>query len=554
MKRLPNGISNFETLINENYYYVDKTKYIEKLEMLDNHNIMFLRPRKFGKSLFTSVLENYYDVNKKDAFESLFKDTYIGKNPTNKKNSYYILRFDFSGIDTSNLENTIEHLKRKVISGIRNFITSYNFDYEMDLSGDSENLLNDILDYFKSLNLDNKMYVIIDEYDHFTNEVLSFNTGNFTSLVSQNGKVRKFYEVLKQGVFTAVDRVFITGVAPITMDSLTSGFNIADDITRDPRFNEMCGFTEEEVIQIMKNLELSKEKRDYLLPIMRKYYDGYKFSIKSNTHIYNSNMCLYFLSYYHEFGDLPETLIDKKVASDYSKIANIINICDDENKEDIILKSISGELIESKIKDEFNFELKFDLTDFISMLFYIGYLTIDSNGFLFTSLKVPNKVMKDLYADYFLNKVKDNLNIKIDYSKIGSEMAFNGKIDGAVEILERNLKSLSNRDYQRFDEKYVKVLFYSLVNNFEKIYNIKSEYETEGKYPDLLLFPNEKDYYTIMIEFKYLKKEEDGKLNDKMNEAKEQLINYSSSGEFKNIKLKRYAVVCIKSKVYVEEV
>lgn len=129
MKKLPEGISNYETIINDNYYYVDKTKYIEILENLNNHNIIFLRPRKFGKSLFTSVLENYYDIKKEDKFESLFKDTYIGKNPTNLKNSYYILRFDFSGIDTSTYESTIINFKDVVISGIKKIITEYKFDY-----------------------------------------------------------------------------------------------------------------------------------------------------------------------------------------------------------------------------------------------------------------------------------------------------------------------------------------------------------------------------------------------------------------------------------------
>ena len=553
MKKLPVGVSKYEKIIEDNCYYVDKTNYIEKIESLDNSNIMFLRPRKFGKSLFTSVLENYYDINKKDKFDYLFKDTYIGKHPTNLKNGYYILKFDFSRIDTNNFSNTISSFKQKVIFSAQNFIDRYHLDFAVDESLEAEDILIAVFNYFEKLNLNEKLYVIIDEYDHFTNEVLSFNTDNFSALVSQNGKVRKFYESLKQGTSTVVDRVFITGVAPITMDSLTSGFNITADITRNPIFNEMCGFTEEEVIGIMDNLELSNEEKEYLLPIMKDYYDGYKFSIDAENHVYNSNMCLYLLSHYNSFKKLPETLIDKNIASDYSKLSRIINICSDENKEEVILKSISGELIESEIKDEFNFELGFGLIEVISMLFYIGYLTIYDAEFGIPKLKVPNKVMKDLYADYFLNSVKIK-ETAIPYYSLIREVAIEGKIGKTIDIFREYLKGLSNRDYQRFDEKYIKILFYSIVKGFGNTYNIKSEYETEGRYPDLLLLPKSSEYYTVMIEFKYLKKEEESRLEEKMNEATNQLINYSSSSEFKNIKIRKYAVICIKDDVYMREV
>ena len=107
MKKLPYGISNYEELVEDGYYYVDKTMYIEKLENLAEKRILFLRPRKFGKTLFTSMIENYYDIKKVDEFEKLYKDTYIGKNPTKLKNSYHILKFNFSGIDTTGDETTI---------------------------------------------------------------------------------------------------------------------------------------------------------------------------------------------------------------------------------------------------------------------------------------------------------------------------------------------------------------------------------------------------------------------------------------------------------------
>ena len=237
MKKLPYGISNYEELVEDNYYYVDKTPYIEKLESLAEKRIMFLRPRKFGKTLFTSMIENYYDVKKKDKFEKLYGETYIGKNPTKLKNSYYILRFNFSGIDTSSEDATINGFKNKVIASIKLFVEKYGLDFYINQEDEAESILDNLFKAFLFQKSEEKIYVIIDEYDHFANELLSFQTKRFKELVSKNGKVRKWYEILKEGTETVVDRIFITGVAPITLDSLTSGFNISSDKTKDRSFN-----------------------------------------------------------------------------------------------------------------------------------------------------------------------------------------------------------------------------------------------------------------------------------------------------------------------------
>ena len=286
MKKLPYGISNYEKIIEENYEYIDKTQYIEKLENLSEPNIMFLRPRKFGKTLFTSVMENYYDVKKADKFEKLFGDAYIGKNPTPNKNSYNILRFNFSGIDTSTVETTIQGFKNKVANSINLFINYYNMEFYVNYEQEAEEILDSLLKAFLIQKQEEKIYVIIDEYDHFANELLGFYPEEFKNLVSKNGKIRKWYEVLKQGTETVVDRIFITGVAPITLDSLTSGFNIGTDITRDERFNEMMGFTQEELIKLLNEQEISKEEQEKIIPIMKENYDGYKFTLRGKERIY----------------------------------------------------------------------------------------------------------------------------------------------------------------------------------------------------------------------------------------------------------------------------
>ena len=559
MKKLPYGISDYERIMENDYYYVDKTRYIEKLEDLPAPYIMFLRPRKFGKTLFTSVLENYYDVKKEDKFEKLFGETYIGKNPTRLKNSYYILRFNFSGIDTTNEETTMQGFKDKVVSSINIFIKKYNLDFFINENDSSEGILNNLLKAFYLQKNNEKLYVIIDEYDHFANELLGFRTDNFKSLVSKNGKVRKWYEILKEGTESVVDRIFITGVAPITLDSMTSGFNIIFDITQDRSFNEMMGFTTEELIKIMETQEISKKEQEKLLPIMKENYDGYKFSLKANERIYNSNMCLYFLNEYVKYKEIPEKLVDVNIASDYSKIGNMLRLCKGENRLDLIEKTISGSGVITEITQRFNPEIAFGEKEMVSMLYYLGYLTIEGEVVGYPKLNIPNKVMKEIYSDYFLQILDEEEKLNIDsnyYTEIGIEIALEGKIDKAVELLHKYLSNLSNRDFQRFDEKYVKLIFYCILMNL-KIYNVKSEMEVGREYSDIVLIPREvnKGYYSVMIEFKYLKKTEENKLTEKQEEARKQIEKYSNTEEMKAIKnLNKYTVVVINDKIHVQKI
>ena len=559
MKKLPYGISNYQELIEDNYYYVDKTKYIEKLENLAEKRIMFLRPRKFGKTLFTSVLENYYDVKKTDKFDELYKDTYIGKNPTNLKNSYHILRFNFSGIDTTNTETTIKGFKREVASSIKVFVEKYGMDFYINEEDEAENILDNLIKAFGIQRSKEKIYVIIDEYDHFANELLGFNPNQFKDLVSKNGKVRKWYEILKKGTESVVDRIFITGVAPITLDSLTSGFNIGLDMTQDRDFNEMMGFTEEELRKLMKEQNISKEEQEEILPIMKENYDGYRFSLKGKEKMYNSNMCLYFLNSYIRFKEIPNQLIDVNIASDYSKLGKMLDLCKGENRAEIIEKTVSGEGILADIVEKFNPAMEFEERELVSMLYYLGYLTISEEKLGKAELKIPNKVMREIYSEYFMKILNQATEMEIknsEYNEILEEIALEGKIDKIVELLQKYLKNLSNRDYQRFDEKYVKLIFYCIVMNL-KIYSVKSELEVEREYPDIVLIPRDrsKGYNAIMVEFKYLKKSEEGKIEEKQKEAKEQIERYANTEEMKDIeKMNKYTIVVVNDKLYVEKI
>ena len=559
MKKLPYGISDYERLVEDEYYYVDKTKYIESLENLSEPYIMFLRPRKFGKTLFTSMLENYYDLKKTDKFYDLFKNTYIGKNPTKQKNKYHILKFNFSGIDTTNEETTIKGFKSEIVSSIKVFIEKYKMNFIINFGDEAEVILDNLIKAFSIQKQYEKIYVIIDEYDHFANELLGFNTNQFKNLVSKNGKVRKWYEILKKGTESVIDRIFITGVAPITLDSLTSGFNIGLDITQSAKFNEMMGFTKSELVKMIEDMGISKEEQYKILPIMKEYYDGYMFSIDGTEKIYNSNMCLYFLNRYIEQRKVPYQLIDVNIASDYSKLGSMLDLCRGDERDKIIEKIVSGEGIIGEITAKFNPAIEFTEKDLVSMLFYLGYLTIVGQEFEMAKLKIPNKVMQEIYSEYFIKIISNNANMQVldsEYAEILREIAMEGKIDKLAELAQKFLENLSNRDYVKFDEKYVKLIFYCILMNF-KAYRIKSEMEVQRKYPDILLIPKDrsKEYKAIMIEFKYLKKEEKVKLKAKQEEARNQIKEYAEFEEINEIpNLNKYTVVAVNDKIFVEKI
>ena len=320
------------------------------------------------------------------------------------------------------------------------------------------------------------------------------------------------------------------------------------------------GFTQEEIKEMMKEQNIEKETQEELMPIMKENYDGYKFSMNAKENMYNSNMTLNFLADYVRLGRMPESLVDVNIASDYSKLGKMLNLCKGENREKIIEKSISGEGIVGEIADKFNPEIGFGDKELVSMLFYLGYLTIAGERIGKPELKIPNKIMKEIYADYFLKILKENTKIEItesNYNEMLEEMAYEGKIDKILEKLEEYLNNLSNRDYQRFDEKYVKVIFYSIAMNLKFVYNVKSEMEVNRKYPDLMLIAKDKskEYNSIMIEFKYLKRGEENQLEEKQKEARAQIEEYREFEELKAIpKLNCYTAVAVVDKIYVEKI
>ena len=321
----------------------------------------------------------------------------------------------------------------------------------------------------------------------------------------------------------------------------------------------MMGFTKEEVVKLMESQQIGEKEQEELLPIMKENYDGYKFSLNADKRMYNSNMCLYFLKDYVRLGKIPEELVDVNIASDYSKIGKMLSLCKGEDRISIIEKTIAGEGILTEIVQKFNPAMEFTERELVSMLYYLGYLTIDDEVAGYARLSIPNKVMKEIYSEYFLKILDEEEKLNIDnnyYTEIGIEVALEGRIDKIVKLLQKYLKNLSNRDYQRFDEKYIKLIFYCIVMNL-KIYTVKSEVEVEREYPDIVLIPRQKDkgYHSIMVEFKYLKKAEESQVEEKQKEARMQIERYSSYEEIKDIeKMNKYTVVVVNDKIYVEKI
>ena len=340
--KFPYGEANFEKIRSEGYFYVDKTRYIELLEHLQASHVVMLRSRRFGKTLFINMLGYYYDQLRADKFDALFDGLYIHSDPTPKRGSYMVLTFNFSGINTETLKNANAGFIDEIRSSVALFLERYHHHF---LETEKQNILQPqtsngiIANLFKILSRKESgkcVYVLIDEYDHLANNILSQGKEMFKDLVRTDGYVRPFYEALKVGTETVVDRMFITGVMPILLDSLTSGFNIGMNISTEEKFNEMFGFTEEEITPILEYLG-TETRRERL----RTYYDGYRFSPKARKRLYNSDMILFYALKYEPETDYIESMIDTNVVSDYRKIRAILSI-GDRDLEEAILTRIVG--------------------------------------------------------------------------------------------------------------------------------------------------------------------------------------------------------------------
>ena len=536
--RFPYGVSNFSKLVTEGHIYVDRTAFLEKLEQLDSSYHFYLRPRRFGKSLAVSVMEHYYGRQHKGDFERLFGKYYIGQHPTPRANAYMVLKFDFSGIETSTLDSIMSSFHGKVKIGVLDMLWQYpcffdEKDFEaIESQNDPSQVMAKFLQLARAKAPGEKVFLLVDEYDHFTNEIIAFHPGNFQEIVSRNGPVRKFFEVIKEGTQTGIiDRMFLTGVSAVTLDSLTSGFNIGINLSLDPGLHDFMGFTEEEVGGLLRTAGVPAGELDRVLADVRSWYNGYLFSAEAANRLYNPDMVLYFAMHYRQRKKYPATLLDTNISSDYGKLRRMLGVGDPAGNFEVLEKIIQDGSVSSAITVQFSFERTWTREDFVSLMFYMGLLTVQKAVLSEMVFQVPNHVIRELYYRFFQEILLQRANLHTDDLRMNRRMAalaLEEDIQPLKEALVTVLKNLDNRDAMQFGEKHVKTALMALMVP-TGVYACYSEHPLGQGYADIALFrrpPILEPKRQYLFELKYLKKSEAAQLEKTAEEGRKQLRGY----------------------------
>lgn len=552
-KLLPYGISSFEKVRLENYYYVDKTAYLRSLE--EYNYILFLRPRRFGKSLFVNMLKAYYDVNYADKFDALFGDLAIGKEPTHLRNSYLMLSFGFSGVD-SRPENVQESFNSSAISSIERFLSAYKDKLGPEARKKVIEQTPNCAQALKALSAlvaeaGYKIYVTIDEYDNFANTLMTVDEASYEKLLHADGFVRFFYNVLKEATTdnqAAIDRIFITGVSPLCLSDVTSGFNIAANISTDIRFNAMVGFTTDEVREMFTYYHDFygdfRHSVEELLALTKPYYDNYCFSresaMYSGEHMFNSDMTLYFLMKYNGgYHTIPDSFIDDNVKQDFNKIRMMVRYESSFGNKSKRMQSILNDgYTLATLNTEFQIRELSDEKNLVSLLFYLGLLTygkiqIDRNGkpFEAISLVVANDTMRRQYGTYLTRAYSETLHWRTDNDTMDDlwiNWSYFGQwgplISYIVSVMQEND---SVRDYTPQAESFVKgfLLAHLCKGNG---YIARTEAEMGHGYSDIYLYPVNPEYRNaLVLELKYLKPSAtDTEVKNARKEARIQVAGY----------------------------
>ncbi len=533
MMKFPYGICDFKTISTEEYFYCDRT---DKIPLLENtKSQLFIRPRRFGKSLVLSMLENYYDVAKKDEFESIFGHLEIGKKPTDLRNSYFILKFDFSCVDSS---GSAEDIKMALFNHINvridGFYKFYNFKgFNLpEIQIDRRDALYSIDSLLAAIRMTPyPVYLLIDEYDNFANTIMmgvQSHDQRYNALVHDEGPLRTFFKAVKSSTSGSMfDRVFITGVSPVVMSDITSGYNIAKNIYFEPEFNDLCGFKKNEIEDVIKDIvnrcDYEKEKIQEAVNLIQTHYDGYRFSHTNDESIYNPTLCLYFFEQFEKSCQYPRKLLDSNLAVDESKLEYIAQIPRGRDLLMNLMQKNHGVAI-SDIEDRFG--IREMLTDksrdhnfLVSFLYYFGVLTIagDTKD-LKVILKVPNLVIKSLYVERIQKMLLPEPGDRDDGRDAAELVYQKGEMAPLCAFMEeRYFKVFDNRDYRWANELTIKTAFLTLLYN-DIIYIMDSETQLDRRYADLtMIIRPDKRYgkiFDVLIEFKFVKLKDAGISSD----------------------------------------
>lgn len=540
IKQLPYGVSDFEYVMRENFYYVDKTMYIPQLEAQPN-NLMFIRPRRFGKSLLLSMLKTYYDKAKKDQFEEIFGSLWIGKHPTPLMGRYQVMHLDFSQIGGS-----IDELEKKfdeyLCYRLDDFVNKYANDYPdyfIKAFFECKTYTGKLIQITTIANrLRIPMYLIIDEYDNFTNVVLSEKGEEvYHKMTHAEGFYRDVFKKFK-GTF---ERIFFTGVSPVTLDDLTSGFNIGWNISTLFYFDKMLGFSTDEVREMFKYYKeagLLPDNCDIeaMIEEMKPWYDNYCFAkecLKDGNRVFNSDMVLFYLRNYVMYKSSPEVMLDPNTKTDYNKLRNLIQLDRLDGDRKGILRKIAeeGEIV-AEVLPSFPAYQLIRPRMFVSLLFYYGMLTIKGMRGARPILSIPNNNVRMQYYNFLMEEYDRRCSIEVSNLQDGFDsLAFDGEWRSVMQYMCDCYKQLSSvrdsiegeRNIQGFFMAYLSLCNY---------YIIAPELELQHGYCDFFLLPNMTHYqaaHSYILELKYLSKSDysDEKSNAQWNEAVEQIKGYA---------------------------
>ena len=545
-KRIPYGMQNFEDVIKEDCYYVDKTPFIEQIEE-SNKYFFFIRPRRFGKTLTLSMLENYYDINKKDKFEEIFGKLYIGQNPTPEHNTYLIIHLNFAEVAAG-----LDDYKDGLDNHCRLVFNFFCDIYAHILPANTKEGLEKLTDAVSQLRflcqkcqeVGKKIYLFIDEYDNFTNMILAHEEHlmRYRNQTHGEGYLRQFFNTIKGAAGNTLGRVFVTGVSPVTMDDLTSGFNIGTNYSLSPDFNEMTGFTEEEVREMLDyygSVLPFNHTTDELIKVMKPWYDNYCFAEEryGETTMYNSVMVLNFVdNYIRSEYQIPKKMVETNIRIDYDKMRMLIRH-DKEFAHDasIIQQLVTQGFVIGTLNENFPAERINDPDNFLSLLFYFGMVTIDGTYDGETKFIIPNEVVRDQMYTYLLDTYKENDLVYDRYSKgkLESKLAYDGQFKPYFEYIADCLKKYSSQRDKQKGEAFVHGFTLAMTSQ-NKFYRPISELDNDGGYADIFLSPLCDIYKDMVdsyiIELKYCKSQTTGEQVKKLfEEASAQISRYADS-------------------------
>jgi hypothetical protein len=521
--KLPYGISDFYKIRTQQFLYIDRTELIPLVER-SGQQILFLRPRRFGKSLWLSVLENYYDINKADQFETLFTDLAIGQNPTQAHNQYMVLRWDFSHVSS---QGDIQQITYSLFSHLYQRTVDFIQRYQSQLKFTIENNPQNGIASFESLmscvsNSGQKLYLLIDEYDNFANDVLMQSLAGkqrYEDLLQGQGILKTLFKTIKGGAsLSMLDRVFITGVSPLVLSDITSGYNVVSSIYLYDKFNDLCGFTQAEletmVTKIVEDCQLSNDRVKPILDTLKNFYNGYRFSENEQLPlVYNPTLVFYFLEAYQRNCHAPAQMLDSNLAMDKAKLKYIAQL---PHGGAVIRQALDEEnpLILSEFGGDFGVEAIFNQANssqfILSLLYFFGVLTLAGrNLFGELQLQIPNLVIRQLYLEQLRALVLPENASEKRITQITRTFYQQGDLQPLADFMEDTYFDVfDNRDYRWSNELTIKTAFLSLLFN-DTFYVMDSEQAIQRQYTDLTLFvrSNMRQYQLLdfVLEFKFVK-------------------------------------------------